>query len=219
MALNTLTFFMKKILLGVVGFFPAIIFGQIGLIPKYTHPDSSLLFIGMDNEFSMSGLNEIKAVSVFSSLNSKCSFFENKLIVRPNAIGIDTLKIYKNKKLLLIKAYTVEYLGNPTPQLAYSSDTLMSVSRIVAMPYFTIRIPKATNIGPFRISTFECSLIHNKMSQQKEVYSIDGSKLSEQLVSAIKKMTAGDEILFSDIIVIGPDSKARKVPNYKVTIK
>lgn len=210
---------MKKLLIGVLGLFPTMVFGQIQLVPKFTNPDSNLMFVGVDNAFTIVGLKDTRGLSISSSLNSKYSFVEKELIINPHSTGFDTLKVFKKKLLLFNEVYNVEFLGDPTPQLAYTFDTLLTVSRIVASPYVTVRIPKTTNIGPFRIILFECSLIHNKMGRQKDVFSIDGSKLSEQLVSAIRKLNAGDEILFSNLIVEGPDGKNRKLPNFKVTIQ
>ena len=206
-------------LIGVFGIFPAIVFGQIQLVPKLTNPDSSLLFVGIDNPFTIEGLKDIRGLSVSSSLNSKYFFIEKELIIQPKSTGNDTLKVFKNKTLLLKKVYKVEFIGDPTPQLAYTFDTLLTVSRIVALPYLTVRVPKTTNVGPFLITMFECSLIQKQMGQQKDVYSTAGNRLSDQMVSAIRKLSAGDEILFSHIIIKGPDTKLRKLADFKVTIQ
>ncbi|MCC6761927.1 MAG: hypothetical protein IT252_11970 [Chitinophagaceae bacterium] len=210
---------MKKLLMGVLGFFPTVLFGQITLVPKYTHPDSSILFVGVNNEFSIDGLNDTKGVLVTSTLKSKCDILEQKLIVRPNTTGIDTLKVYKNKKLLTIKVYNTEFLSDPAPLLANTFDKTLTVGRLVAIPYVSVRIPKTINIGPFHISMFELTLIQNKKGQQKTVYSTDGNKLSEQMISGIRKLEPGDEILVSKLICVGPDGTSRMMPKFKVTIQ
>ena len=192
---------MKSLLFGVITYFPLFVVGQPKLINRdLTNSDTSLLYAGTENHLTFTGLNDLSGIRIRSSNKSHVSVQANDILIRPaTSTEFDTLSIFKGKKLLLTKAYKIERLSYPIAQLAFTSDTTISLNRILANPFITTKIPNTLYKPDIRIQHFDCHLYTKKVAHR--IFSTTGNKLSEEMIAAIKRTSSKDEIIFENIVV------------------
>ncbi|TDH17816.1 hypothetical protein EXU57_24825 [Segetibacter sp. 3557_3] len=211
---------MKSILLGIMCYLPVVVLGQLQLINRdLTNPDMSLLYSGIENHLTIVGQNDFSGFRLTSATKSDITIKAETIVIIPitNA-GLDTLSLFKGKKLLLTKVFKVTRLSDPIAQLAFTSDTVISVNKILANPFLTAIFPNSIYKTDIVIKFFECYIY--KKNGERNVFSTAGNRLSEEMLTAIKNLSSRDELVFNDIKAgIAPVFGTRKLPSIKLAIR
>ena len=210
---------MKHFIAIVASFVPVIVFSQIKIVNQdLLNTDAAIVYKGIPNHLKIEGILDINQMKI-TTTNSTFKTEKNVLTVDESKIGFDTIRIYSNKKLIFTSIFRVDKINNPVAQLAFTLDSVISLNRILANPYLSVKIPGYLSEINFGIVAFQCSL--QKANSSNYIFSDDvsGNKLTKNMLDLIQKMVTGDKIIFDEIKAFGPGGDIRKLPGFTVTIK
>ena len=130
---------MKRLIINVFFFLPIIVSAQVKLLnTNLTKPDSGILYFSTENRINISGLANLDNIKFATSL-SKLDRKKNDFILMPERVGIDTIKIYKNNKLILKTFFKVVKINDPIAKLVSTSDSVITVNEILGNPYILVK--------------------------------------------------------------------------------
>lgn len=208
---------MKFLLVILVYFNSLLCSAQLKLFNKnLLNPDSNILFL-LDNYLELSDTSNFSAVKIASS-NSNVYRIGKSFCIHPKSLANDTIKVYRNNRLVLSKSYTIQKSNDYKVQLAFINDTIMSVNSILSNPLLSLKYIDGIQKMDFQIESYKC-ILEIKGEQNIKFGEIGGAYLTQDLLSFIKKMKAGDKIIFNDITAGCPNSRRRLLSQFRVTIK
>ena len=196
---------MKFSLALILCFFALPSFGQLKVINKdLIKPDSNLLYYSVQNHLAIVGLIELKEIKIVSSSNSEISIDNKEIIIRPRTkLGLDTLRFFKGKTVILSKVYKIDVLEDPISQLAFTSDTILFKNAIIANPILSVKLPNSIYSIKSVVYAFSC-WIYRKNGQIFQ-FENDGGRLSNKIIASIQSLSPGDRLVFENIkIGFGP---------------
>jgi hypothetical protein len=160
-------------------------------------PDSSILFLGLENELTISGINwsnNIKCTSTKCAIDIETGF----IIVTPHQLGSDTLRIFNAKSKLFEKVFRIDTLPNPTMLIAGSADTFLHKDALLAVPNIAIVYTTCLFKSKARATEFEMTIV----KKDKSIYHIynGGYLFNQEALSKIQLLKRGDKVVFDSII-------------------
>ena len=183
-----------------------------------TNKDSAVVYIGITNYLKIDGQQDLSKLKV-TSTNSEIAIVDNYISLQPFSRGVDTIRVYSDKKLLSSTTFRIERINNPVAQLAFTLDSVISLNRILANPYLTVKIPNCLYEIKYNISSFQCSLQKAGRSNFNYMDFVNGNKLTDDILKLIQKFLPGDKIVFDEIKVACGSGDTRKLPRLIITIK
>lgn len=183
-----------------------------------TSKDSAVVYIGITNHLKIDGQQDLSKFK-FTSTNSEITIDNNSISLQSGRRGLDTIRIYSNKKLVSTNIFRVDRINNPVAQLAFTLDSVISLNRILANPYLTVKIPNCLYEIKYNIFSFQCSLQKAGRSNFTYMGFVNGNKLTDDILKLIQKLLPGDKIVFDEIKVACGSGDTRKLPRLIITIK
>ena len=210
---------MKNTVLFIVIMLPFLGVCQLKIVNEsITSKDSAVVYIGIKNILKVEGAQDISKWKV-TATSAEISIVNNTIMLEESRVGYDTLRIYNNKKLLSTNVFRVDKINNPVALLAYTFDTVISLNRILANPYLTVKIPGSLYDFQAGVISFQCSLMKAQSNRYLFTDFISGNKLTSDMLSNIRKLFPGDKIIFDEIHAVSSGGDTRKLPRVTITIK
>ena len=182
-----------------------------------TKPDSGILYFSTENRINISGLANLDNIKFATSL-SKLDRKKNDFILMPERVGIDTIKIYKNNKLILKTFFKVVKINDPIAKLVSTSDSVITVNEILGNPYVTGRIPNCSYKMRFNLRSFKVCVV--KRGGERLYFHSQGNKLSDECLKIVAKMSTGETLEFEEIsTAMGDVGCPRELPDFSVKIR
>jgi hypothetical protein len=211
---------MKTIIFEILFCLPMFIFGQIKLINlDLTNKDTNLLYSGIENRIALIGNTNKIGIRMSSSQKMRISNEKDYFVILPaTKERDDTLRVFKGSKLLYYRVFNIVKLNDPIAQVAFTTDTVISINKLIANPFINSRIPNSLYELSFIIKSFQCTVL--KSTGERKVFFTLGNRFSEETLEAIKKLKSSDELIFENIIVgISPMFCQRMLPILKLKIQ
>ncbi len=152
---------MKNILTFWMIIFPFGLFAQVGMKNmSLKHPDSALLYIGVQNYIEISGLDNYTNLELKSSSGTVYPSEDGKFYLMVRRQGADTVMLFQNRKLIFTKIYKIKFIADPKTQLGYVTEKTATVSQILQNTKLYVVLPGSDYKHPFHIQSFELILIN-----------------------------------------------------------
>lgn len=213
---------MKLFSICILTTFSAIVNGQIS-ISNLSLTDSTLpyLYIGIDNEISISGIGYVdhqSSIYITGGGGMISKVGANKCLIRVSTITDECRVNIQNKKTKKIveKVYKVRVIYLPEATLNGHHFDTVSKQELLLFPLLNVIIPKSFWRHNYRIISFEASFISNGDSIK---ISTQGNRFSKEQITQVRELNPGDEIYFDQIRCLGPDSRTIKLPSFWIRIK
>jgi len=156
----------------------------------------------------------------FKATKSKISKIGSIIRVIPEKLGVDTIKVFKNKKLISTNLFTVSKCDfNPIGNLSFVSDSLISINQILSNPYLVITNSQCEYNFRFVIYNFRLNVERKNNGPIISTYS-SIRILTDEMISIIKQLKPGDRILFDEVKYgYSPNFCPRLLPDINVTFR
>lgn len=191
-------------------------FAQIAVISESViHPDSNILYIGVDNIIKVSGINNYKILSTNSEVNK---IQKDKFNIRVSNFGESIIKLYKNRKLTFSKVFRIDVIHTPIPQLGTIVDSFSTVREILIDPSLQLVLRGSSYKHSFQIVRFDITIIRvngDTISKGNVV----GNLIPANQLNIIQRLGDGDHLYFSNIYGTCPDCRRFKFSPFKIQIK
>ncbi len=183
-----------------------------------TCKDSAVVYIGITNHLKIDGQQDLRKFKV-TSTNSEISIVDNNISLRTDRIGMDTIKVYSNNKLVSTNIYRVEKMSYPKTQLAFTEDTIITQHKILSNPVLSVINPNTLLNLNIRVIGFQCSI--QKANGGQFIYSdeVHGNRLTNSILKLVQTLSTGDKLVFDDIKAIANENDLRKLPTFTITIR
>ena len=182
--------------------------GQIDLKNQTAvRQDSSFLFYKEDNEVIITGSDnagwQLKAAHSDVGPNG----IPNHYNVIPNKSGPDTLRLFKNGKLVLTKVFYSIPATDPVCYWGALRGNKASVAEIIANKKIVCFQPGIT--GRWSVFHWKLILETNEVPEALKMQDGGNNILTADMIEAIRKLSPGDKITFKDITVACPSCRVR----------
>jgi len=201
---------------------PFCLFSQIDIKNHaLTVPEKNFLYVGIDNVVEITGIKIDSTFAMTSNYSRVLPRENNDFIIRISKPGLnDTLKLLKNNDLVFSKVYYSKMVPEITAQLGNIKDTIASIIEILSYPTLEIVIPEGSYIrNMVHVTNFKIQIISNNPQINSEAISCVGNIVPKKQRKIIKRLKAGDKIVFSAIYAQGGGYAARKLKPISITIK
>lgn len=215
---------MKTLIVTITLIFPLLSFGQLSLKSKtVAHPDSSVLFIGIDNHLVIEGTTTKDDIRLTTSKASVSRISNNEFTVRVSHTGEIPFEIYNynkpKRKLLLSKVFRSETLNSPEAHLGNTTDTIRTTKEILADPRLLVVIPQSNYKHYFTIIRFGLTIRKSNGEILLDAENTPGNMLTKMQKDTIEELTAGDTVTFNEMIVTCPECRNFKLKPYRIIVK
>ncbi|ANE51961.1 GldM family protein [Flavisolibacter tropicus] len=201
--------------------FPGI--GQIMLRSlNVNHPDSNIVFIGIDNYLELKTTDTKKDLRLYAPKASVFKLSNTKYVIHVSTIGNTLFEVYDYSKspreLLLSKTFTSRVIPDPEARIGYTKDSTLTIAEILANPQLHVVYPNSGYTNSSVIMRFKLTIIYTDLASR--AFNItDGNQLTDQQMNAIKELSSGDKLVFEDLAVTCPGCRSYKLWPYSITIK
>ncbi len=210
---------MKNIVLFIVMVLPFLGVCQLKIVNEsITSKDSAVVYIGIKNILKVEGVQDISKWKV-TATSAEISIDNNTIMFWESRVGYDTFRVYNNKKLISTNVFRIDKLNNPVAQLAYTFDTIISLNRILANPYLSVKIPGSLYDFHAGVISFQCSLMKAHSKSYLFTDFTSGNKLTNDMLINIRKLLPGDKIILDEIKAVSAGGDTRKLPPVTITLK
>lgn len=176
------------------------------------------LYTGIENLLSVKA-PEVKGSLSFQATKLRVQSFERDIyIARALETGRDTLKVLYRGKSLLQWPLTIDTLPPPVARIGVYQDTVLSVQQILGQPFLGVVFPAANWKSGWIVSEFMAQF-EDTENDQKIKLPGTGNSLSEAQLKMIRKLKAGERIVFDTIYGYGPGGRRSKFPELRIYIK
>lgn len=202
-------------------FFCSTAFAQIKITNRDAmHPDSSLLFIGVSNNITVSGPEQEYDLTVKSGTASVSKAEANGFFVMVHNQEPVTLEAVSNKgkKVVYSRQFRSERLRPYEIRIAGSEDTALTIAHIIANPILAVIIPKSQYKHTMSVTGFHLSIISGADTlrmQDREA----GNRLTPAQLDLIRKLSKGDKLYFDEVNATSPDSRSIRFPPLTILIR
>jgi hypothetical protein len=212
---------MKKVILIIFPlllFIPAKLLGQVDIL-NIDLTDSTLNFIytGLDNDLLITGLRDTSELK-FTGYKIKVTRNKDRLIATSSSVGIDTLKVFKKDKLLLAKVFEIRKWATPFVRLGDIKDTVASVQEIILNPVL-IYVRQDYYRYYSWVEQFALTITGAKGNTLRPLESVEGNRLTEEMLRDIKKLKPGNKLSFEFIRIACADCSRPTMPAFTIMIK
>lgn len=192
--------------------------GQINIINR-SLVDSSMnyLYIGIDNNIVVKGnVEEFKMVIVGGG-GSITKDGADQYYVRVNSqTDLCEIQLWESKKIVIKKLYKVRVIKNAAATFAGSRDTTVRKAIILANPFLKIIIRDCYWRHYYRVVSFSTTFV--LYGDSITLYTL-GERLSNEQLMNIKLLNVGENIMFDNIKVAGPDSRCSSAPPFWIKVE
>ena len=122
--------------------------------------ESNQLYLYLDNDLKIVGIGNLSGYTIKSSAHSHIDIFDSIITVIPDKVGLDSISVFKNKKLISTNIFTVRECDfHPMGYLSFVSDSLITVNQILSNPFLVISNPKCSYKFRFVVTNFRLNII------------------------------------------------------------
>lgn len=187
------------------------------------NPEIKELYIGIPNEIEIKGISDLSNlkiskspnINVFQKDSARFEIMTKGLYRSSN--GLDTIKIYQNKKLLKTELYKSCLIPDPYLRFGTTYQNKAFVNEIIADPSLRVIFP-GNLILKFQIINFNLIILNEKNGEQTDFKTTNGYNLNSQQITEIKKLKKGSKLRFENVRVLFPDRTTRSMPTYIITV-
>lgn len=217
---------LKALLLYALIPFPLLSIGQVSLKSlTVNHPDSNVVFIGIDNYLEVGAADSVRDIQLSSSkASASVSKISNtKFLVRVSVLGPTAFEVYdystSPEKLLLSKTFTAQVLPSPEARMGLTTDSLLSILSIVANPTLQVTLPNSSYQHNFTITSFQLTIMNANGDVIHTFSPSTGNRLTNEQISVINNLSKGDKLLFTQLVAGCPNCRSFSLSPYSITIK
>ncbi|HYH14581.1 MAG TPA: hypothetical protein VD794_05150 [Flavisolibacter sp.] len=216
----------KTLMLYLLLALPLFSIGQITLTSlNVNHPDSNVVFIGLDNYLKIGGIDSGKNIqlSTTKASASVSKVSADKFLIRVSTVGETPFDIYDystpTKKLLLSKSFSAQVLPGPEVRLGNAANSKLTIQEILTNPSLQVYLPHSSYQHAFTTSSFKL-LIKNALGATLHIFDFTtGIKLTREQLQIIQGLSKGDQLLFTQLTATCPGCNNFNLPPYSVFIK
>lgn len=168
------------------------------------------------NNIEVKGIENIGNIKC-TSTNSAITKEDGNYFLIPKHTGIDTVRLFKGKTKIFETTFDVKTIGDMEVQIAGTFDTVMSIARIIAVPFVGVKIPKIFYNFRAEVTRFEMTIL--KKGTTPIHFAMTGYKITEVAQNEIKTLKQGEKILFEGITAIPNDGYPRRLYPKVILIK
>lgn len=161
-----------------------------------TKPDSSILYLEVDNKLVFDIPVDPKAITI-KSTKSKIVLSDSILIVAADYLGNDTITVYQGKKQILQQVFMVADLCPGKVKVSNTYDTVISKEQLLAFPTLSIGAPGCLFKPKYYIIDFFVTFYHNGKIVYKYLNTSD--KINASGIEQIMMLERGDKIVFEGV--------------------
>jgi hypothetical protein len=189
------------------------------------HPDSNVVFIGVDNYLEIGGIASVNNIELSSTKASASVTRINptKFLIRVSTLGDTPIEVYDNsratKRLLLSKTFMAQVLPGPEARISNTTDSILTIAAITERPTIHVILPNSSFRHPYSLVSFVLSIKSATGSVMHTFEPTTGNQLTREQIDIIKGLSTGDQLLFTELKVSCPACRNFKLPPYNVTIK
>lgn len=181
-----------------------------------TRPDTNLLYIGMRNVLSISGV-DLKRCEV-TATNSKIDTTGGIISIIPQyEEKYDTLTVISKNKVLIKKNYIILKLPNIDFKISNSRDSVIIKEVLISFPYMSAFLPYCLFKHSYRITSFDLKI--QRTNQREIFYKAISNKYTREMIDEIKSLKSGDKLFFNNIICGCPDCAQRNLGSRTIRLK
>jgi hypothetical protein len=195
-------------------------FAQIDIVNRtVTRRDSNFAFEKERNLFAITGPKNVKWQ--LRSIHAKIEPTDSAWLfdVEPSRLGADTFFLIRNGIVVLTK--TFEVIPEPPFILRWGvlkTDTA-TAPEVIANRRMIMSIPGRSDCPSCNIFSFVISLISDQAPAHNKMIKVQGNVLTPEVANIISKLTHGDKIVFSNIILVAFDARLREMPGFTIVIR
>jgi hypothetical protein len=189
-----------------------------------SHPDSNVVFIGIDNYLEVSTTDTKKDIRLYASKESvSVSKVSNtKFLIRVSTVGNSIFEVYDYSKsprqLLLTKTFTSQVLPDPEARIGYTKDSSLTNSEILANPLLHVVFPSSGYKNSSAVQSFKLTIFYADKATRAFSLTV-GNRLTDQQINAIRELSNGDKLVFEELVVTCPNCRNFKLRPYTIIVK
>ena len=208
---------MKRVSLVVLLLSPTIIFAQLKFINRdLTTPEASILFYQSPNRLAINGQNDLNGLS-FTSTKSEIKVKDNYIVVKPTKLGLDTICIFKNNKLLSTNIFKINTFNSPPyAQLAFSKDSSISINKVLANPILSVKVNNSIYVLDYQVTEYEMLVLKKNNEKLQFTETIKAYSIPEEI---LKKLSVGDKLQINQIKIVNPEGDIKFLEPITIIIR
>ena len=185
-----------------------------------TDTSQNIFYIGVDNRIRISGeryspLNQ--SLSITGGGATIAGLMGNYIIRVQNETDNCQIWIKENAKTVFKQSFFVRKVGDVVVRYGGLKDSTATVNQLLANPFLYIDIPGSYYKHNYLITSFSAIFIFRDLDSMQTLAS--GNLLTTEQIELIKKLIAGNKILFDQIYAVSPDGQRRKLKPFTLTIQ
>jgi hypothetical protein len=199
--------------------FPATSKAQIGIVNlTFAVKDTNIIFGGVENYIKVS-YPSLPGVKLFARHSSIEKLHDTLYKIMYKKLGFDTLELIHKNKVVYRKIFAVKefelgdfYLGTIRKNSALKEE-------IIANGRLVYRNLACNCAIPHRVLSYRLSIKADNLPPGDREFKIEGSILSQEAISVIRKLQRNDTIEFSEIVALIYDGCPRQYPSLTIRIE
>jgi len=212
---------MKRITTAVLFFIPINVFSQPEIKNiSLTVPDSSILYIGIENKIEVTGIKDKPYLRLKSGKGEIIRHNLNPFLFLLTVTGKDSdvVELYENNNLVFTKTFSVRKLADPVPVFGTLADSVATVDEIILNPVINVLLPGCYYKHSYRVIYFKATVLSSK--GRVDVFDKEGgNRLTKDQLKSIKQLKKGNKILLTEITATCFDCANRRLRDLTITIK
>jgi len=216
----------KTFLLYLLLAFPLLGISQVTLTSlNVNHPDSNVVFIGIDNYLEVGAVGSGKDIRLSSSKASASvsKVSPARFLIRVSTIGDTPFELYdystSPRKLLLSKSFTAQVLPSPEAQIGATADSALTIADILSNPTIQVRFPNSSYQHSFTITSFVLAIRNANGDVMHAFDRTENNRLTNEQINAIQGLSKGDQLYFTQLVATCPNCKSFTLPSTNTYIK
>ena len=193
---------------------------QIDIINRTaTRRDSNFAFEQERNLFAITGPQNARWLMKANHAQIERTDSPWLFNVEPARLGKDTFFLIRNGIVVLTKIF--EVIPEPPFVLRWGvlkTDTA-TASEVIANRRMIMSIPGRSDCPRCKIIGFVIGLISDQVPAQNKMIKVDGNALTEEAAALISRLTHGDKVVFSRILLVAFDARVRELPGFTIVIR
>jgi gliding motility-associated protein GldM len=177
----------------------------------------NVLYIGVDNPLTITAGVGAEKVSASFSGGSIERVSGPRWIAKPKTPGEQNINVIVDGKATPIK-YRVKYLPDPASFIANKRGGPLGAADLKAQGGIIARLLDSDFEAAFKVVSYNVGAIGGKYATY-QIAQNNGNRWDGQAATIINGATPGTSIFFDNIKVVGPDGKARDLPQMSFNLK
>jgi hypothetical protein len=177
-----------------------------------------VFYIGADNPVSVQADNPNSQFNLYIAGGGGTIRKESKdrYLVTVMTQSQCTLGIVEGTKIRWKRSYKIETLPDPVATVTGLRDTTISKNRLLNNPFENIVLPNCNYDHEMRVISFDITIISATDSVETRS---NGNSFSQSQIDLIRQAVPGDTIFFSEIRVLAPGDRTRKLAPFWLRIQ